>query len=129
MSRMIGTVSRGLRAPIIRPGDDLAKIVTDCVLESSVDGGFSVRDRDIVAITESIVARVQGNFVTVDDIAADVRAKFGGGTVGIVFPILSRNRFSICLRGIAKGCSKVVIQLSYPGDEVGNCLFDPALVD
>ena len=129
MSRMIGTVSRGLRAPIIRAGDDLAKIVTDCVLEASVDGGFSVQDRDIVAITESIVARVQGNYVTVDDIAADVRAKFGGGTVGIVFPILSRNRFSICLRGIAKGCRKVVIQLSYPGDEVGNCLFDPALVD
>ena len=129
MSRMVGTVSRGIRAPIIRAGDDLAKIVTDCVLEASVDGGFSVQDRDIIAITESIVARVQGNYVTVDDIAADVRAKFGGDTVGIVFPILSRNRFSICLRGIAKGCKKVVIQLSYPSDEVGNCLFDPNLMD
>jgi len=129
MSRMVGTVSRGVRAPIIRPGDDLAQIVTDCVLEAAADGGFAIRDRDIVAITESIVARVQGNFVTVDDIAADVRAKFGGETVGIVFPILSRNRFSICLRGIAKGCKKVVIQLSYPGDEVGNCLFDPDLLE
>ena len=122
MSRMVGTVSRGIRAPIIRAGDDLAQIVTDCVLEAAVDGGYSVRDRDIVAITESIVARVQGNYVTVDDIAADVRAKFGGDTVGVIFPILSRNRFAICLRGIAKGCKKVVLMLSYPSDEVGNHL-------
>ncbi|MBO5917806.1 MAG: coenzyme F420-0:L-glutamate ligase, partial [Oscillospiraceae bacterium] len=122
MSRMVGTVSRGIRAPIIRAGDDLAQIVTDCVLEAAVDGGYSVRDRDIVAITESIVARVQGNYVTVDDIAADVRAKFGGDTVGVIFPILSRNRFAICLRGIAKGCKKVLLMLSYPSDEVGNHL-------
>ncbi|MBO5728106.1 MAG: coenzyme F420-0:L-glutamate ligase [Oscillospiraceae bacterium] len=122
MSRMVGTVSRGIRAPIIRAGDDLAQIVTDCVLEAAVDGGYSVRDRDIVAITESIVARVQGNYVTVDDIATDVRAKFGGDTVGVIFPILSRNRFAICLRGIAKGCKKVVLMLSYPSDEVGNHL-------
>ena len=122
MSRMVGTVSRGIRAPIIRAGDDLAQIVTDCVLEAAVDGGYSVRDRDIVAITESIVARVQGNYVTVDDIAADVRAKFGGDTVGVIFPILSRNCFAICLRGIAKGCKKVVLMLSYPSDEVGNHL-------
>ena len=129
MSRMVGTVSRGIRAPIIREGDNLAEIVTNSILEAAADAGFEIQDRDIVAMTESIVARVQGNYVTVDDIAADVRAKFGGGTVGIVFPILSRNRFSICLRGIAKGCEKVVIQLSYPDDEVGNCLFSPELLD
>ncbi len=129
MSRMIGTVSRGIRAPIIRAGDDLAQIVTDCVLDAAVDGGFSVRDRDIVAITESIVARVQGNYVTVDDIATDVRAKFGGDTVGVIFPILSRNRFAICLRGIAKGCKKVVLMLSYPSDEVGNHLISLDAMD
>ncbi len=129
MSRMVGTVSRGIRAPIIRAGDDLAKIVTDCVLEASVDGGFSVRDRDVVAITESIVARVQGNYVSVDDIAADVRTKFGGGTVGVIFPILSRNRFAICLRGIAKGCKKIVMMLSYPSDEVGNHLISLDAMD
>ena len=129
MSRMIGTVSRGLRAPIIRAGDDLAKIVTDCVLESSVDGGYAIRDRDVVAITESIVARVQGNYVSVDHIAADVKAKFGGETVGVIFPILSRNRFAICLRGIAKGCKKVVLMLSYPSDEVGNHLISLDAMD
>ena len=129
MSRMIGTVSRGVRAPIIRAGDDLAKIVTDCVLEAAADDGFSIRDRDVVAITESIVARVQGNYVSVDDIAADVRAKFGGETVGIIFPILSRNRFAICLRGIAKGCKKVVLMLSYPSDEVGNHLISLDAMD
>jgi len=129
MSRMIGTVSRGLRAPIIRDGDNLPQIVVDCVMQAVENGDFSVRDRDIVAITESIVARVQGNYVTVDDIAEDVRRKFGGGTVGVVFPILSRNRFSICLRGIAAGCKKVVVQLSYPADEVGNCLVSPEKVD
>ncbi|MBO5212186.1 MAG: coenzyme F420-0:L-glutamate ligase [Clostridia bacterium] len=122
MSRMIGTVSRGLRAPIIRQGDDLVKIVTDTVLEASVDGGFEIKNRDIVAMTESIVARAQGNYASVDDIAADVKSKFGGETVGVIFPILSRNRFAICLRGIAKGAKKVVLMLSYPSDEVGNHL-------
>ncbi|MBE6972775.1 MAG: F420-0--gamma-glutamyl ligase [Ruminococcaceae bacterium] len=129
MSRMIGTVSRGLRAPIIRAGDDLAKIVTDCVLEASADDGFAIHDRDVVAITESIVARVQGNYVSVDNIADDVRAKFGGETVGVIFPILSRNRFAICLRGIAKGCKKVVLMLSYPSDEVGNHLISLDAMD
>ncbi len=122
MSRMIGTVSRGLRAPIIRNGDDIVEIVTSCVLEAAADGGFAIQDRDIVAMTEAIVARAQGNYATVDDIATDVRAKTGGGTVGVIFPILSRNRFAICLRGIAKGASKVVLMLSYPSDEVGNHL-------
>jgi len=129
MSRMIGTVSRGVRAPIIRAGDDLAQIVTNCVLEAAADDGFAIRDRDVVAITESIVARVQGNYVSADDIAADVRAKFGGETVGVIFPILSRNRFSICLRGIAKGCKKIVLMLSYPSDEVGNHLVSLDAVD
>ena len=124
MSRMIGTVSRGLRAPIISAGDDLAKIVTDCVMQAVANGDFTVRDRDIVCITESIVARTQGNYVSVDHIAADVKEKFGGETVGVIFPILSRNRFSVCLKGIAKGCKKVVMMLSYPSDEVGNCLVD-----
>ena len=124
MSRMIGTVSRGLRAPIISAGDDLAKIVTDCVMQAVENGDFTVRDRDVVCITESIVARTQGNYVSVDDIAADVKEKFGGETVGVIFPILSRNRFSVCLKGIAKGCKKVVMMLSYPSDEVGNCLVD-----
>ncbi len=129
MSRMIGTVSRGVRAPIIRAGDDLAQIVTNCVLEAAADDGFAIRDRDVVAITESIVARVQGNYVSVDDTAADVRAKFGGETVGDIFPILSRNRCSNCLRGIAKGCKKVVLMLSYPSDEVGNHLISLDAVD
>ncbi len=129
MSRMIGTVSRGLRAPIIRENDDLAQIVVDCIMQAVENGDFTVRDRDIIAITESIVARVQNNYVTVDDIAKDVRNKFGGGTVGVILPILSRNRFSICLRGIAKGCDKVVIMLSYPGDEVGNNLVNPDKID
>ena len=123
MSRMVGTVSRGIRAPIIREGDDLQKIVTDCVLEASRQDGFEIRDRDVVAMTEAIVARAQGNYATVDDIAADVRNKMGD-TVGVIFPILSRNRFAICLRGIAKGCKKVVLMLSYPSDEVGNHLVD-----
>ena len=106
MSRMLGTVSMGVRAPIIREGDDLAKIVTGSILDAIREDGLTPRDRDIVAMTESIVARAQGNYCSVDDIAADVRAKFGGETVGVIFPILSRNRFSICLRGIAKGCKK-----------------------
>ncbi len=122
MSRMVGTVSRGLRAPIIREGDNLVEIVTNTVLEAAEDAGFTIQDRDIVAMTEAIVARAQGNYASVDDIAADVRAKFGGETVGVIFPILSRNRFAICLRGIAKGCKKVVLMLSYPSDEVGNHL-------
>ena len=124
MSRLVGTVSRGIRAPIIREGDDIAKLVTESVLAASEDEewGFSIRNRDIIAMTEAIVARAQGNYATVDDIAADVRAKFGGDTVGVIFPILSRNRFAICLRGIAKGAKKIVLMLSYPADEVGNHL-------
>ena len=118
--RLIGTVSMGIRCPIIRKGDDLASIVTDSVLNALESDGRSIRDRDVISITESVVARSQGNYATVDDIAADVRAKFGGETVGVIFPILSRNRFAINLRGIAKGCKKVVIMLSYPSDEVGN---------
>ena len=122
MSRMVGTVSRGLRAPIIRTGDDLVEIVTTSVLDAAEDAGFKIQDRDVVCMTEAIVARAQGNYASVDDIAADVRAKLGGETVGVIFPILSRNRFAICLRGIAKGCKKVVLMLSYPSDEVGNHL-------
>ena len=122
MSRMVGTVSRGLRAPIIRSGDNLVEIVTNSVLESAADAGFAVQDRDVVAMTEAIVARAQGNYADVDAIAEDVRTKLGGETVGVIFPILSRNRFAICLRGIAKGAKKVVLMLSYPSDEVGNHL-------
>ncbi len=122
MSRTIGTVSRGVRAPIIRNGDDIVEIVTASILEASKDEGFSIRDRDIVAMTEAIVARAQGNYASVDDIAEDVRVKFGGDTVGVIFPILSRNRFAVCLRGIAKGVKKVVLMLSFPSDEVGNHL-------
>ena len=118
--RRVGTVSRGIRCPIIREGDDLAKIVTDSVLEAAEYEGFELRDRDVISITESIVARAQGNYATVDDVAADVKAKLGGETVGVIFPILSRNRFAICLRGIAKGAKKIVLMLSYPSDEVGN---------
>ena len=129
MSRTVGTTSRGIRAPIIREGDDLIQIVTQSVLEASKEEGFSIRDRDIIAMTEAIVARAQGNYATVDDIAADVRTKLGGGTVGVVFPILSRNRFAICLRGIAKGCKKIVLQLSYPSDEVGNHLISVDTMD
>ena len=125
MGRMLGTVSMGVRAPIIRKGDNLAEIVTGSILEAIKEEGLTPRDRDVVAMTESIVARAQNNYCSVDDIAADVKAKFGeDATVGIVFPILSRNRFSVCLRGIAKGCKKVVVMLSYPADEVGNHLID-----
>ena len=119
---MVGTISRGLRAPIIRQGDDIVDIVVNTVLEAAECDGFAVRDKDIVAMTEAIVARAQGNYAHVDDIADDVRAKFGGETVGVIFPILSRNRFAICLRGIAKGAKKIVLMLSYPSDEVGNHL-------
>ena len=122
MSRMVGTISRGVRAPIIRSGDDLASIVTESVITAAREEGYEIRNRDIVAMTEAIVARAQGNYATVDDIAADVRAKFGGEEVGVIFPILSRNRFAICLRGIAMGVKKVVLMLSYPSDEVGNHL-------
>jgi len=122
MSRMVGTVSRGIRAPIIRSGDDLVEIVTNSVLEAAADDGFSIRDRDVVAMTEAIVARAQGNYASVDQIAEDVRVKLGGETIGVIFPILSRNRFAICLRGIAKGAKKVFLMLSYPSDEVGNHL-------
>ena len=129
MSRMVGTVSRGVRAPIIRSGDNLVDIVTASVLEAAESEGYEVRDRDIIAMTEAIVARAQGNYASVDDIATDVRAKFGGETVGVIFPILSRNRFAICLRGIAKGAKKIVLMLSYPSDEVGNHLISLDAVD
>ena len=122
MSRMVGTISRGVRAPIIRSGDNLAEIVTASVLDAAKSEGYEIRNRDIVAMTEAIVARAQGNYATVDDIATDIKAKFGSETVGVIFPILSRNRFAICLRGIARGAKKVVIMLSYPSDEVGNHL-------
>ena len=127
--RRVGTVSRGIRCPIIREGDDLAKIVSDSVLEAAEYEGFELRDRDVISITESIVARAQGNYASVDDIAADVKAKLGGETVGVIFPILSRNRFAICLRGIAKGAKKVVLMLSYPSDEVGNELVSLDKID
>ncbi len=129
MSRLYGTVSRGVRAPIIRQGDDLAAIVTSSVLDAAKSENVEIRDRDIVAMTEAIVARAQGNYATVDDIAADVKAKFGTDTVGVIFPILSRNRFAICLRGIAKGAKKIVLMLSYPSDEVGNHLISLDAMD
>ena len=120
MERKVGTVSRGIRGPIIREGDDLAKIVVDSVLEAANSEGYELRDRDVVAVTESVVARAQGNYASVDAIAADARSKLGGETIGVIFPILSRNRFAICLRGIARGARKIVLMLSYPADEVGN---------
>ena len=120
MERKVGTVSRGIRGPIIREGDDLAKIVVDSVLDAARSEGYELRNRDVVAVTESVVARAQGNYASIDAIAKDVRAKLGGGTIGVIFPILSRNRFAICLRGIARGCKKIVLMLSYPSDEVGN---------
>lgn len=122
MERKVGTISRGIRGPIIREGDNLVDIAVTCVLEAAESEGFSLRDRDVIALTESIVARAQGNYASVDDIAADVKAKLGGGTIGVIFPILSRNRFAICLKGIAMGAKKVVLMLSYPSDEVGNAL-------
>ena len=120
MERKVGTTSRGIRCPIIREGDDLANIVVTSVLEAAESEGFPMNDRDVVAITESVVARAQGNYASVDAIAKDVRAKLGGETIGVIFPILSRNRFAICLRGIAMGAKKIVLMLSYPSDEVGN---------
>ena len=127
--RRVGTISRGIRCPIIREGDNLAEIVTTSVLEAAQYEEFELRDRDVIALTESIVARAQGNYATIDDIAADVKAKFGGDTVGVIFPILSRNRFSICLKGIAKAVKKVIIMLSYPADEVGNELITLDMVE
>ena len=127
--RRVGTVSRGIRCPIIREGDDLAAIVTESVIEAAKSEGFELRDRDVISITESIVARAQGNYASVDAIAEDVKNKLSGGTVGVIFPILSRNRFAICLRGIAKGCKKVVLMLSYPSDEVGNELVSLDKID
>ena len=120
MERKVGTVSRGIRCPIIREGDDLAQIVVNSVLEAAESEGYTMRDRDIVAMTESIVARAQGNYASIEAIATDVRNKLGGETIGVIFPILSRNRFAVCLRGIAKGAKKIVLMLSYPSDEVGN---------
>ena len=128
-TRKVGTVSRGIRCPIIREGDDLAAIVTESVLEAAKSEGFELRDRDVISLTESIVARAQGNYCSVQNIADDVRAKLGGETVGVIFPILSRNRFAICLRGIAMGCKKVVLMLSYPSDEVGNELVSLDQID
>lgn len=122
MERLVGTVSRGVRAPIIRENDDICKIVVESVINASISEGFSLRDKDVVGITEAVVARAQGNYATVDDVAADIKAKFLDGTFGVVFPILSRNRFSICLKGIARGAKKIVLMLSYPSDEVGNHL-------
>lgn len=120
MERRVGTISRGIRCPIIREGDDLVKIVIDSVVEAADSEGFELRDRDVIAVTESVVARAQGNYASVDNIAEDVRKKLGGETIGVIFPILSRNRFAICLKGIAKGAGKVILMLSYPSDEVGN---------
>ena len=126
---MAATIARGVRAPIIREGDDIVKITADCVEQAMREDGFLLSDRDVVAVTEAVVARAAGNYASVDDIATDVSAKLPGGTVGVVFPILSRNRFAICLRGIARGAKKVVVQLSYPSDEVGNHLLDPDVLD
>lgn len=129
MERLVGTVSRGVRAPIIRQGDDIASIVVDSVLAAAESEGFSLRDRDVIAVTEAVVARAQGNYASVQQIAKDVSAKFGADTVGVLFPILSRNRFAICLKGIAMGCKKIVLMLSYPSDEVGNHLISPDDLD
>ena len=129
MERKVGTISRGIRCPIFREGDDLPHIVVDTVLDAAASENFQIRDRDVIAITESVVARVQGNYASIEAIAKDVRNKLGGETIGVIFPILSRNRFSICLRGIAKGAKKVVVMLSYPSDEVGNALISQDQLD
>ena len=128
-TRLVGTVSRGIRCPIIREGDNLAEIVSDSVLAAAESEGFALRDRDVICMTESIVARAQGNYATVENIAKDVKAKLGGKTIGVIFPILSRNRFAICLKGIAMGAEKIVLMLSYPSDEVGNSLATYDLID
>lgn len=129
MERMIGTISRGVRAPIIREGDDIVEIVVNSVLDAAKSENFELNDRDVVAVTEAVVARAQGNYATVDHIACDIKAKFGDETVGVIFPILSRNRFAMCLKGIARGAKKIVLMLSYPSDEVGNHLVDLDLLD
>ena len=129
MERKVGTISRGIRGPIIRQGDNLVDITVSCVLDAAESENFSLRDRDVIALTESIVARAQGNYASVEDIAADVKAKLGDGTIGVIFPILSRNRFAICLRGIAKAAKKIVLMLSYPSDEVGNERISLDMVD
>jgi len=126
---MAGTISRGIKAPIIREGDDIVKVVADSVLAAAEQDGFKLQEKDVIAVTEAVVARADGNYASTDDIAADVKAKLGGETVGVLFPILSRNRFAICLRGIARGAKKVVLMLSYPSDEVGNHLFDEDMLD
>ena len=129
MERKIGTVSRGVRCPIIREGDDLAKIVVDSIIEAAESENIEIRDRDVVSVTESVVARSQGNYASIDAIAKDVENKFGKDTIGVIFPITSRNRFSICLKGIARGAKKIVLMLSYPSDEVGNQLISLDLID
>lgn len=129
MDRWVGTVSRGIRAPIIREGDDITEIVVDSVMQAAASEGFSLRDRDVVAVTEAVVARAQGNYATVEQIAQDVKARMESDTIGVLFPILSRNRFAICLKGIAMGCKKIVLMLSYPSDEVGNHLIDMDVLD
>lgn len=129
MERMVGTVSRGIRIPIIKEGDDLANIVVDCLIDASKESGFNFNDKDVVGITEAVVARSQGNYATTQQIATDIKNKFGGETVGVVFPIMSRNRFSIVLKGIAKGAKKIVLMLSYPSDEVGNHLVSIDMLD
>lgn len=126
---MAGTIARGIKAPIIRQGDDIVKIVADSVLAAAQEDGFTLHEKDVVAVTEAVVARADGNYASTDDIATDIRAKFGGGTVGVIFPIQSRNRFAICLRGIARGAKKIVLMMSYPSDEVGNHLFDEDMLD
>jgi len=129
MERNIGTVSMGIRCPIIREGDDLARIVTESILKACETDGIKLRDRDVIAVTESIVARAQGNYATVDDIATDIKSKYGDDTIGLIFPITSRNRFSVCLKGIARGAKKIVLMMSYPSDEVGNELISLDKID
>lgn len=129
MERLVGTVVRGLRAPIFKEGDNLAQIITDMVIEAASKEGYNILDKDIIAITESVVARTQGNYASIDAIATDITNKFGKSTIGVIFPILSRNRFAVCLRGIAKGAKKIVLMLSYPSDEVGNHIVDIDLLD
>lgn len=129
MDRLVGTISRGIRAPIIREGDDIVAFVVNSIMEAAKTEGFELRDRDVIAVTESIVARAQGNYASIHHIASDVRSKFGEGTLGVIFPILSRNRFAMCLKGIAEGVSKIVLMLSYPSDEVGNSLVDLDTLD
>ncbi len=129
MERLTGTISRGVRAPIIRQGDDIAHIVAKSVLDAAKADGFEIRNKDVIAVTEAVVARAQGNYATVEQIAADVKAKFPEGHIGLIFPILSRNRFAICLKGIAMGVKKITLMLSYPADEVGNHLFDDDMLD